>query len=304
MKRYNRGLLIYHDHAGQNEKSITIAKMMKYLLPVINELTIRKAEEKSDLTTIIREKASEVDVLLIMGGDGTLNEALQALAELENRPDVSLLPEGTSNDFARTLHIPVDAEGAAQLLSSGKPKAVDIGRVNDRYFANFAGFGLVTEVSENIDPQLKAYIGPVSYMISALKTIQESARLFRYQWKSSRETAPQKGEAVMMMLLNGRSIGTTEIPFANESPDQGSMKLIIIKDTGIQLFQDLIEQRWKGESMITGEAVHIEPITECEIETETPMNVDTDGETVAQTPVRFTMFPGHIRFIVPEEDPS
>ena len=105
----------------------------------------------------------------------------------------------------------------------------------------------------------------------------------------------------MMMLLNGRSIGTTEIPFANESPDQGSMKLIIIKDTGIQLFQDLIEQRWKGESMMTGEAVRIEPITECEIETETPMNVDTDGETVAQTPVRFTMFPGHIRFIVPKD---
>lgn len=300
MKRYDRGLLIYHDHAGQNEKSNTIAKSMKHLLPVINELTIRKAEEKKDLTTIIREKAAEVGVLLIMGGDGTLNEALQALAPLDKRPDVAIIPEGTSNDFARTLQIPVDAEEAAQLLASGKPKAVDIGRVNDRYFANFAGFGLVTEISENIDPQLKAYIGPVSYMISALKTIQESARTFRYQWRQNRETASHDGEAVMIMLLNGRSIGTTEIPFANVFPDQGSMKLIIIKDTGVQLFQELIEQRWKGEPIITGQAVEIEQITECEINTEIPMKVDTDGETLVQTPIRFTVLPKHIRIIVPE----
>lgn len=80
----------------------------------------------------------QYDVVVCAGGDGTLNETISGLMELERRPLLGYLPNGSTNDFAASLHLSSDPRHAAQAIASGQPHALDIGRHNDRYFAYVA----------------------------------------------------------------------------------------------------------------------------------------------------------------------
>lgn len=79
------------------------------------------------------------DIVVAAGGDGTLNEVVNGLAEQEYRPKLGVIPMGTTNDFARALQIPRDIEKAVDIIVKGDTLPVDIGRMNDRYFINIAG---------------------------------------------------------------------------------------------------------------------------------------------------------------------
>lgn len=89
----------------------------------------------------------QYDVVVCAGGDGTLNETISGLMELERRPLLGYLPNGSTNDFAASLHLSSDPRHAAQAIASGQPHALDIGRHNDRYFAYVASFGAFTRSS-------------------------------------------------------------------------------------------------------------------------------------------------------------
>ena len=99
----------------------------------------------------IAEAASLLRAALILslaaGGDGTINEVVNGMAEQEYRPKLGMIPVGTTNDFARALQIPRDIEQLLKSLLKGDTIPVDIGRMNDKYFINIAGGGRLTELT-------------------------------------------------------------------------------------------------------------------------------------------------------------
>ena len=92
-----------------------------------------------------RQWSGRFDLVVAAGGDGTLNEVVNGLAEQVYRPKLGVIPVGTTNDFARALKIPRNILQATDIIAQGNSVAIDIGRMNNiEYFINIAGGGRLT----------------------------------------------------------------------------------------------------------------------------------------------------------------
>jgi diacylglycerol kinase family enzyme len=132
-------------------------------------------EARDHATELCRQAASEgYDVVVAFGGDGTVNEAANGLVGSDT--PLCCLPGGRANVYCRMLGIPADVVDATEHLLgmayAWKPRHVDVGRVNDRYFTFSAGAGLDASVVEIVDahPRLKARLGEWYYTWAAVKT--------------------------------------------------------------------------------------------------------------------------------------
>ena len=132
-------------------------------------------ESKDHATELCREAAREgYDVVVAFGGDGTVNEAANGLAGSDT--PLSCLPGGRTNVYCRMLGIPIDVVDATehllQIADDWRPRRIDIGRVNDRYFTFSAGVGLDASVVERVDahPRLKARLGEYYYTWTGIQT--------------------------------------------------------------------------------------------------------------------------------------
>src|SRR5256714_8681570 len=162
-----------------NPYATTVSDRLKNL--VVYALESRYAveavdtEKRSHATELCREAAREgYDVVVAFGGDGTVNEAANGLAGYET--PLTVLPGGSTNVWCRSLGIPNDVVDATEHLLSiaddFRPRRVDLGRVNDRYFVFGSGVGLDPSVVERVDahPYRKARLGPWYYTYAALAT--------------------------------------------------------------------------------------------------------------------------------------
>src|SRR5215218_2805395 len=105
--------------------------------------------------------------LIVGGGDGSVSSVVDFLA---NRDVVlGLLPLGTANDFARTLEIPQDIDGACGAIAGGKVVDVDLGLAGDNYYVNVASIGLGVEATRALSRWLKMSTGPLAYPVAAIK---------------------------------------------------------------------------------------------------------------------------------------
>jgi diacylglycerol kinase family enzyme len=120
---------------------------------------------REDLADIIRTHATEVDVVLIGGGDGTLNAAAPGL--MDTGLPLAILPLGTANDLARTLGIPSDIKEAVRLAVTGTARRIDLGEVNGIFFFNVASIGLSVELARELTREMKRRWGVLGYAVAA-----------------------------------------------------------------------------------------------------------------------------------------
>ncbi|HEY9723811.1 MAG TPA: diacylglycerol kinase family protein [Oscillatoriaceae cyanobacterium] len=111
---------------------------------------------------------SGADVVAAMGGDGTINEVIQALA---NQPvPLGIIPVGTINVLAQELGLPSDPLAAVEAIATGAPQSIDLGKANDRYFTMMVGLGYDGVVLHNLSRELKQWSGPLAYWLTGFKT--------------------------------------------------------------------------------------------------------------------------------------
>ena len=233
---FKKALLIYNANAGQSEIGEQLAVIASLLAPAIDEFTMLQTKERGDAERYCRELDEQTDLLLILGGDGTVHECVNGLSVLEHPPVVGLLPGGTCNDFSRSLHIPQSLRQAAETILEGRVRQVDVGRMNDRYFSNFYGIGLITDTSENINSELKGMIGKLSYFLSALQKVR-SADSFHYVIETAEERL--EGDAVMILVANGRYVGTNALPGNVSQLTDGLLDMYIIREAGLPLLLEV-----------------------------------------------------------------
>jgi len=168
-----RMLLIVNPYA--TTVSDRLKHLVVYALRGSYEVAAIETEARDHATELCRQAATEgYDVVVAFGGDGTVNEAANGLARSET--PLTCLPGGRVNVYCRMLGIPTDIVDATEhllrLADEWRPRRVDLGRLNERYFAFSAGVGLDANVVERVDarPQLKARYGEWFYTWTALKT--------------------------------------------------------------------------------------------------------------------------------------
>ena len=171
-------LLISNPTAGTNRAGL-LQEVIDPLAAMFDEIVIRQTKQALDALQFA-EESSDFDALVVIGGDGTVFEVINGIAKLEKRPILGIIPGGTCNDFARTLGLPMVPRLAAEMIATQQIVEVDLGKVNDTYFLNFVGLGLVAEASIGIDTEEKARLGKMGYYLSTIRSSME-AEPFSYE---------------------------------------------------------------------------------------------------------------------------
>lgn len=157
-----------------------------------------------DATRVVREQGGNYDLVVCSGGDGTLNETITGLMALEQRPPVGYLPNGSTNDFAASLHIPVVTEKSADIVAEGTPCALDIGAHNNRFFSYVASFGAFTRASYAAPQATKNVLGHFAYVLEGLG---ELASLRSYHCRITVDNEVLEGDYIFGAVCNSTSLG-------------------------------------------------------------------------------------------------
>lgn len=121
----------------------------------------------SELETEIGKAVERAPMVIVGGGDGTLSLAVD---HFRGKDTVfGILPLGTANSFARALGVPLDLESAIRIVADGRRKRIDLGAIDDDYFANTASIGLSPMIAETVPPKLKKILGRFAYLVWGIR---------------------------------------------------------------------------------------------------------------------------------------
>ncbi len=170
------------------------------------DVTIYITQGAQDAVRVVCERAGEFERIICAGGDGTLNEAVTGLMQVQPslRPPLGYLPAGTTNDFALSLGIPKTSIEAASVAVGDNLQALDIGRFNQQYFNYIAAFGVFTEVSYATPQQTKNVFGRAAYLVEGVKSL---TNIKEYHIRVSSEEMTIEDDFIYGMVSNSVSVG-------------------------------------------------------------------------------------------------
>lgn len=294
--KYKTGLFLYNGSGQNQDIHHVIGIVMRTLARELEEVHICKTLYVQHAKELCQKFGEQVDVVIVLGGDGTIHECINGLSILSQRPALAILPGGTCNDFSRSLHISQNIEMAVAELMYGEEELVDIGHVGEDYFLNFYGIGLVAETSNNIKSKEKNILGKASYLLSAFRTLKEVNLFFL---KAEIDGKIIETQAAMVLVANGKYIGGKLLPFQAIDYMDGYLDVFIIKQTNLQAVKDIMEMRKNNAGEIVQEEIIYHRAKEVKIAAEEDLDVDMDGEIYTMTPSHIKILPKHLRFLKP-----
>lgn len=170
--------------------------------------------------------------ILIAGGDGTVDILVNHMMDHGINLPVGILPMGTANDYAKFIKIPKDITEAIKKMLTLPPKAMDLGKINDKYFLNVASTGLLTDVSQRTHGELKNAIGKLAYYIKGFEQIPSFRKI---PVKVTSKDGNFDGDMYALLVFNGRTAGNMDFAYKSKA-DDGLLDVILIKAN----FKDLV----------------------------------------------------------------
>lgn len=291
MQQNKKALLILNKKArnGTYRQADIIALCESY------GLTLTVPDDDSDiaLADVIRRHAHQCDLVIIGGGDGTLNLAAQAL--IDTRLPLGILPLGTANDLARTLGIAPDVKSAVRTIASGKTRRIDLGEVNNQLFFNVSSIGFSASLARNLTSQMKKKWGTLGYALAAIKILKQSRPFSATIIHDGVET-PVK--TVQISVGNGRYYGGGMTVEQNAAPDDGRLDVYSLEVSHwweiVMLFPFIrrgTHGRWRKVRAFSA--------TSLTIHTRRPHVINADGELIGETPARFSIREKAVEVFVP-----
>lgn len=286
-----RALLLVNPHARRGGASIEAACAV--LESAGFELERVSPAQGQSIADLIRANADRCDLVIVGGGDGTLNAAARAF--VETQLPLGVLPLGTANDFARTIGLPPDPVEAARLITTLLPRPIDLGEVNGHLFFNVASIGFSAELAAELTSEAKARWGKLGYGIVAARLLAKS-RLFNAYLDHDGTT--EKIKTLQVSVGNGKHYGGGMTVEESATADDGKLDFYSLEvDHWWRLLRLLpalragTHGRWDD--------VRAFRTTEVTIRTHHPRDVNTDGELSTKTPAHFRIRPKAIQVYAP-----
>jgi diacylglycerol kinase (ATP) len=242
-------------------------------------------------------------LLLVAGGDGTVNDAVNGLGNAGFPEGVTLgiLPTGTGNDLAATLCIPEDADLAEDVIRQDRVRTLDVARVRsegigERFFINVATGGLGAEISRANEGELKERWGKLSYLRASLEVARDFdvRELTLYLDGEEREV-----RAVNVVVGNCRYAGGGWLAAPKANPEDGLLDIVIIETLGLADVLQLAPASLARADYLGKEGVFFARAKEIRVETQPPgLEFTADGEIIGNEPAEFSVIPQALKVIV------
>lgn len=197
-------LIIVNAVAGKQN----IKKYIPYIINNFEELNFQTQIEyttiENDAYNIIKNYKEYCDVILVCGGDGTLNQVIQGVYETDKRVCIGFVPVGTTNDFAKSLNVSFDKLHISENIYEYRSKKVDIGLIENQIFNYVVAFGIFSKSSYKTSSKLKRRIGKLAYILSGIKDIFNYKT---YQLEIQTDTEKIQDEFFYGSISNSKYIG-------------------------------------------------------------------------------------------------
>jgi diacylglycerol kinase (ATP) len=250
--------------------------------------------EISDLAERAARQGAEL--VVVVGGDGTINEAVNGLMRVEDRPELAVIAQGTGDDFIRTHGIPSSVEGAIRVARTGRPRPVDAGRVeyrawdgssDSRYFANVGSVGMSGAVARRANATSKALGARVTFFYALTREF--------LVWRNTEVTVDVAGEQRRgrmhdVVVANGAYHGGAMKLAPDALPDDGLFDVLLIGDVSKLDFLTTAPKLYVGKHLGHPKVELLRGAT-VQVDAPMPLPLETDGEVLGTTPARFEIVP-------------
>lgn len=254
------------------------------------EVRVQRTQAAEDFSTcLVGKDLTGCEAIIVAGGDGSVNQIVNSMMKNQIDLPLGVVPAGTANDFANHLGIPLNLSDSFETLSEMNVRKIDVGKVNNKYFVNVCCGGLFTNISQNIDIELKNTLGKLAYYI---KGVQQLPKFSRIKFKIETEDQVIEDYFFLFLLLNGSSAGGFNKLGKNALLDDGYMDFIGIKECTFNYLPTLFRNILTGEHLEDKNVVYFQSNKvniECLEGIEGFEESDIDGEKGPDFPLKITV---------------
>ncbi|WP_110926600.1 diacylglycerol/lipid kinase family protein [Bacillus massiliglaciei] len=297
-----KAMLIINPTAGKDHAPALGPHAESVLQQLYDQVIVCQTEKEGDAAAFAGRACQEAfDAVIAMGGDGTVNEAVNGLAEYRRRPSFGVIPLGTVNDFARALGIPLDPLEAIGILQQQFVKSSDLGKINDRFFMNVLAVGEIAEAAYKVSTEQKSRFGPLAYLFEGTKTLIHKTP---FPLMVEHDQGRWIGQSYLLIAAMTNSVGGFEKMAPEAKVNDGTLHVFIIKDLSVPLVMQILFKLVRGE-LKEHDAVEYIKTSFLNVQSEKESAVNIDGDEGVPLPFRAQVMPGHLDVFVSKgrEDP-
>lgn len=297
---------------GAKPKALDFANKLQQLCaasPDINAQVFATTQHNDAKNCLAQAEKISPNVVIVVGGDGTLNQVVDALLKRYTKPlpHIYLVPLGTGNDFARFLKTSSNPNTVFDQLKAHQTVSVDVGKIEmtglndtrvEHHFINVADAGIGAEVARRVNASKKIFGSHIAFMWSALLAFSS----FKKQLVTlTIDGIELKKQCLLVVIANNESFGSAIYIAPGANPTDGIFDVTIIGNVGVWHYLKFLPRLKAGKRIAHPEVSYLKA-NKVSISTNEvpPYYIDTDGDVFGKCTANFSLLPAALEFIVPD----
>lgn len=278
--------IIYNPSSGRQAVEKRLDKLTKLLIDdgyTIQKFSTKKKDDAMNET--IKACSEDWDNIVVVGGDGTVNEVAKGIVIGGKKIPVAILSSGTVNDFANYMEIPKNILEFYDMIKRGKTVDVDLGKTGDSYFVNVAAGGLLSNVGFSVLPETKMVLGRMAYYLEGVKElVLENLKPIKVKIDS--EEYSEESDILLFVVSNSSSIGGFKKLAPKADVLDGYLDVFAIKKAAVQDLANIFFNIFNGGHINHNKVIYFKS-RKITIISEEDVDIDIDGEYGGKLPATF-----------------
>ena len=247
-------MIIVNPSSGAEESENYTEKLKKQLDAVAAEFVIKKTKKSGDAKEFAEEAAlNDYEAVFVLGGDGTVSEAVNGLMLHESKLPLGIIPLGTVNNVARAIGIPMNPEKAIDSLEQLTVQQIDVGKLNDRYFISSTSVGPIPESVQEVDVDMKTKFGVFAYLIEGIKALRNDET---YTFELDIDGEKWTAEYSLLLIAMSNFVGGVGTIIPEAAIDDGLIHLVTLKETTAKEKLSLVPELFQNKEYTKDQLEH------------------------------------------------
>ncbi|MBC9825995.1 diacylglycerol/lipid kinase family protein [Carnobacterium inhibens] len=249
-----KAMIIVNPSSGAEESENYTEQLKEQLKAVASEFVIKKTKKSGDAKEFAEEAAlNDYEAVFVLGGDGTVSEAVNGLMLHESKLPLGIIPLGTVNNVARAVGIPMNPEKAIDSLEQLTVQQIDVGKLNDRFFISSTSVGPIPESVQEVYVDMKTKFGVFAYLIEGIKALKNDET---YTFELDIDGEKWTAEYSLLLIAMSNFVGGVGTIIPEAAIDDGLIHLVTLKETTAKEKLSLVPELFQNKEYTKDQLEH------------------------------------------------